>query len=146
VANERDRERAAKRGGGRSPVPIDLVAAETAFRHDAGRAERPDELFDRRFALTLLRHALVRLDAEQERAGRGELYRLLRPSLTPQGGDGGYAAIGAEAGMTEGAVKVAVHRLRRRLGAIMREEVARTLDDATKVEDELRHLMVAMAG
>jgi len=145
-ANARDRERAQKRGGGRAPLPISADAAETLYAPEPADPRTPEREFERRWALTLLDRVLQRLGAEQARAGKQAEFTALRPWLTAGGGEGGYAALADQLGRSEGALKVAVHRLRRRYGELLREEVAGTLDDPAEVEAELAALLEALAS
>jgi RNA polymerase sigma-70 factor (ECF subfamily) len=143
-ANARDRERAKKRGGGRLPLRIDADAAETLYAPEPADPRTPDREFERRWALTVLARALERLAGEQARAGKQPEFEALRPWLVGGGAEGGYARLAGALGRHEGALKVAVHRLRRRYGELLREEVAGTLDDPGQVEAELAALMEAL--
>jgi RNA polymerase sigma factor (sigma-70 family) len=144
LANERDRARALKRGGGREPIPIDALDAESRYRREPVDAMTPERLFDRRWALTLLDQVLQRLGEEMARAGKAVWFDRLKPALLGARGSDPYGQIAAELGMTEGAVKVAVHRLRQRYRALLNEEIARTVDDPGQVEDEIRDLFAAV--
>lgn len=139
VGNERERAAALKRGGGRVPVALDDVESWCA----ASRGDDPAASFERRWALDLLQRALGRLAEEQRHAGRGEIFAVLRDQLTADGTDASYAELGERAGLTVGAVKVAVHRLRRRYGELLRAEIASTVEDAALVDEELRDLRTA---
>ncbi len=134
------RAAAQKRGGGVSLQSLDLDDAESRYRLEADPAASPDRLFARRWALELLAHARRRLDAELAAASNPERSRRLARFLTSSGG-ARYREVAAELGMTESAVKVAVHRLRRRFGALLREEVAETVEDEARIDDELRFLL-----
>jgi RNA polymerase sigma-70 factor (ECF subfamily) len=124
--NERDRERALKRGGGRRPLPL-------------------QGLFERAWVRAVLDRALERLQAQSEGELQADRFARLRPFLTGDGPDATYAEIAREWGVGEPAVRVAVHRLRRRFGAALREEVGSTVEDPRDVEAEIRHLL-AVAG
>jgi RNA polymerase sigma factor (sigma-70 family) len=130
---------AQKRGGGRRALDFDLQEAE-AILADAD-AEDPARAYDRAWTVALLEAALGRLRNEQVSRGRGEVFDLLKPRL---GGDG-TAPLDTEAlaasGLSTGAVKVAVHRLRKRFGELVREEISRTVEGPEAVEDELRSLL-----
>jgi RNA polymerase sigma factor (sigma-70 family) len=145
LADCRDRDRAAKRGGGAAPVPIDRVDAEGRYSAESVNDRTPERLFDRRWATGLLENAVARLEAESTAAGKAALVSHLLPTLTGGRGDIPLAAIAAELGMTEGAVKMAASRLRKRYGEILREEIARTVADPADVEDEVRALFAALA-
>jgi RNA polymerase sigma-70 factor (ECF subfamily) len=146
LADCRDRDRAAKRGGGRLAVPFDRLAAEGRYASEPASAMTAERLFERRWATSLLEHALARLEAESTAAGKGVLMSRLLPTLTGGRGEVPLATIAAELGMTEGAVKMATSRLRRRYGELLREEIAGTLSDPADVEEEVRDLFAALAG
>ena len=127
------------------PIPIDRVDAEGRYSAEPVNDWTPERLFDRRWATGLLEHAVARLEAESTAAGKSALVSHLLPTLTGGRGDIPLAAIAAELGMTEGAVKMAASRLRKRYGEILREEIARTVADPADVEDEVRALFAALA-
>jgi DNA-directed RNA polymerase specialized sigma24 family protein len=143
LANERDRERALRRGGGRPTLSLDFDAGESRYGLEPADEATPERIFDRRWALTLLDRAFARLRDEYGLAGKGDLFEALRPALA---GDRGapYVEVAARLGMTEGAVKVAAHRLRSRCGEVIRAEIAETVGSAEEVEDELRQLFAAL--
>ena len=105
----------------------------------------PERLFERRWALTLLERVLDGLGAEMAKGDKAMLFDRLGPALMASGEAAPYAEIAAELGMTEGAVKVAAHRLRRRFGELIRSEVGRTVDRAEGVDGEIRDLFAALA-
>jgi RNA polymerase sigma-70 factor (ECF subfamily) len=146
LADCRDRDRAAKRGGGRVAVLFDRLAAEGRYTGEPASTMTAERLFERRWATRLLEHAVARLEAESTAAGKGVLVSRLLPTLTGGRGEVPLAAIAAELGMTEGAVKMAASRLRKRYGEILREEIGRTVDDPADVEEEVRDLFAALAG
>src|SRR5262249_52474627 len=126
ILNESRKARAQKRGGGASPVPLDTRVAEAL----CGRPdESPERVFERAWALTLLSHALNRLRADYERSGKKELFETLKPVLTGEDDLTGYAELAPSLGMTEPALKVAVHRLRNRYQAALRDEISNTVMD-----------------
>jgi len=142
VANERDWARAEKRGGGRLPVPLD--DAESRFVREPRHDLTPETLFERQWALALLQRVEDRLRREAGESGKAEQFDLLKSCLIPGGADTGYRALACDLGMTEGALKVAVHRLRRRFRDLLREEIADTVDDPGQVRDELAVLLAAL--
>jgi RNA polymerase sigma-70 factor (ECF subfamily) len=146
LANQRDHERAAKRGGGRAPVPIDRLEAEGRYGREPFHELTPERLFALRWALDLLERALGRLEAEAAGAGQAAFFARLRPALTGGGGSEPYAAVAQEIGMTEGAVKMAAMRLRHRYRDLLRSEIARTVADPADVDDEVRDLFAALTG
>jgi RNA polymerase sigma-70 factor (ECF subfamily) len=142
LSNEWDRERAVKRGGGRV-VSIDTPQVESRYAREPSHEATPERLFDRRWALTVIDRALERLCEECGRAGRGELFAILKGALA---GDRGqpYSDLAARLGMTEGAVKVAVSRLRGRCRELIRDEIAQTVGSAEEIDDELRQLFASL--
>jgi RNA polymerase sigma factor (sigma-70 family) len=141
VINEYERSTAARRGGGHLHFALDFDDAERGYAVDARRAETPDRLFDKKWALITLERAMHRLRDEYDSTGKRELARELMPYLTDTGGLPLYRDVGARLQMSEGAVKVAVHRLRQRYGAILRAEIAETVAGEEQVEAELRELL-----
>jgi DNA-directed RNA polymerase specialized sigma24 family protein len=145
LADCRDRDHAAKRGGHRTPIPIDRLAAEERYSAEPADLLTAERLFERRWATSLLDHAVARLEVESIAAGKADLVSHLLPTLTGGRGEVPLANIAAELGMTAGAVKMAASRLRRRYGEILREEIARTVADPADVEREIRDLFAALA-
>jgi DNA-directed RNA polymerase specialized sigma24 family protein len=147
LANERDRAAAAKRGGGRAMISIDVRDAEGRYTAEPCHALTPQKLFDRRWAGALLEGVLAALRKEYEDAGKAELFDVLKKFLA--GGDEGAGPqrdAAEAAGLTPGAMKAAVHRLRKRYKALLREHVAMTLDDPADIDDEIRDLFEALAA
>src|SRR5262249_24646609 len=138
--------RALKRGGDRQFVPIDFRDADGRYGGEPAHDATPERLFERRWALALLEQVLARLRGEYEAGGKGRLFERLKGHLTGDGGAVPHARAAAELGLSEGAVKVAVHRLRRRYRELLREEIARTLDDPGRVDEEIRDLFAALGG
>ena len=143
LANQRDYEQRKKRGGGRRFVPID---AEGRLGAVAAQGLTPEALFDRKWAVALLERVLERLAAEMERAGRSALFDRLKPVLLGESQAPSYASVGEQLALTEGAVKVAAHRLRTRYREILRDEIGQTVADPADVDDEIRELFRALAG
>lgn len=146
LANKRDRARAKKRGGGRHVLPLDFDAGEDRLSREPTHHATPEKIFERRWALALLETVLARLREEFQAGGKRELFERLKGSLAGQGDAGGYANIAAELGMTEGAIKVAVHRLRRRYRELLRDEIAQTVADPADVDEEIRDLFAALSA
>ena len=145
VANEWDKSMALKRGGGTVIVPLDASEEGREFHIEPIESETPEDAFARSWALAVLEKVLGRLSAEMETAGRSVRFQGLRQFLTAPA-TRSYAQVAGELGMTESAVKVAVHRLRRRYGVLLREEVSHTVQTPQEVEDEIRYLMDALSG
>jgi len=145
ASNVWDREHAKKRGGETPPISIDAAEAEHGYRLEPFHEETPERIFDRRWARTLLEASLDRLREETKGSGGAARYDLLVPFV---GGDApsGYREVAEELQMTEAATRVTVHRMRRRLRAILRDEVARTVQEEAQVDDELRHLFSVLGA
>ncbi len=146
LANERDRAGAVKRGGRAAIVSLELENAEGRYSLEPPDQETPETIFERRWATTLLERTLSRLAREFESAGRKPLFDRLEGCLTGDGEAAPYARLAADLGMSEGAVKVAVHRLRKRFGALLREEIGETVATPAEVDDEIRELFRALGG
>ena len=137
LANEHDRATAKKRGGGRTVVPLEDL--EARYAREPADTLTPERIFERQWALTLLEQVLVRLQREMAAQGKAALFDALKDSLAGGPADG-YAATADRLGMTEGAVKTAAHRLRRRYRELLREEIAKTVAGPDEVEEEIRYL------
>jgi RNA polymerase sigma factor (sigma-70 family) len=144
LVNEWKRGQTQKRGGGQNPVPLDLALAENLYSAESSATRTPENAFERRWAFTLLESVLGRLQAEYAASERCNLFACLRDYLSSEGPPRSQEAIATELGMSEGAVKQAVHRLRRRYRESLREEIAHTVATAGDVEDELRHLIALL--
>lgn len=144
LANVWDRAQTVRRGGGVRPLALDEASAEAQYQL-AGEGLPPESLFDRQWALSLIEIARRGLEAELTSAGKGDFYRLAAPLVWDDPSARGYGELAAECGLSEGALRVAVHRLRHRFGERLRAEVARTVEDPAEVPTELRHL-IAVAG
>lgn len=145
LANEWDRATALKRGGGCALIPLEEVDAESRFLADPAPLE-PEAGFERSWAFAVLEHAMRGLESELRAAGKDSLFETLRPHLQGDRNGRPYSEIGAELGMTEGAVKVAVHRLRQRYGELLRAEVARTVGSEAEIAEELHHLITIVSA
>jgi RNA polymerase sigma factor (sigma-70 family) len=146
LANEWDKARAQKRGGGKILIPIDAASVESSCGFEPADQLTADKIYERRWALTLLDQVLKRLRREFVRDGKEKIFDQLKPTLTESSRDVGYAEIAARLGSTEGAIKVAVHRLRQRYRELLRAEIADTVATASDVDDEIRNLFAALAG
>jgi len=144
VDNQARRQRAERRGGGTTTWSFD--AAEARYAGEPAHQSSPERLFERRWAEALLARASSRLREEYAARNRSALLTALEPALL--GGDTAvrHAAVAALLGTTEGAVKVALHRLRARMRELVRDEVAQTLTDPLAVDDELAQLFAALSG
>lgn len=143
--NQHDRKNALKRGGGRVAISLDDESAEVLYALEAAQGETPETAFERRWAALLVRRVLDELGREFGQRGRAVLFTALRPLLTGEPDATDYERIGGQLGMEAGAVKVALHRARRRFGELLRSEVAHTVSRPDDVEAEIRHLLAAIA-
>jgi RNA polymerase sigma-70 factor (ECF subfamily) len=145
LSNRRVYERALKRGGGRRLLSIDQPDAEDRLRREPFHEVTPERVFLRRWAATLLDRVLLQLQSEADAKGKSRLFDQIKPALLGSGLTVRYTQISAELGIPESTVKVAVHRYRTRYRELLREEIARTVDDPTEVEEEISTLIDALA-
>jgi RNA polymerase sigma factor (sigma-70 family) len=138
VADEEDRSRAHKRGGG-ALVPLAFSSGEERYQREPSHDETPERIFERRWAFSVLDRVVERLRSEFVQHGRPEHFERLKVFLLGQS-DAPYAALAREMNTSEGALKVAIHRLRKRYRELFRQEIADTVVDPSDVEAELRHL------
>ena len=143
LAHQREARRRLKRGGG--VQNISLNETEACSVPDAGVLS-PDAAFDRQWALTVVAHALAALRRECAAEGRADFFELVKPWLTGDAAHGDQAALAAGCGLNANALKVAVHRLKRRFRQLLKAEVAGTLDDPALVEAEMRALFAALGN
>ncbi len=144
LADELAREQAKKRGGGQTLVFLDAQSAEQRYGLEPVEPMDPDKLFERRWALTLLDRVLERLEAEFRVGGKSQLFERLRDFLLGNR-EATYQEAGARLGMSEGAIKVAVHRMRQRYRELFLEEVAQTVADPAEAEEEMRRVFAAVS-
>ena len=143
LANDWERTHAVKRGGGQTILSLDRDSAESRFRLEPSHDLTPDRHFEHQWALTLLDQILGDLRAEYHADGKGALFEGLKAVLT--GEPASYADVAAKLQRSEGAIKVAAHRLRHRYRELIRARIAETVS-AEDVEDELRHLLAVLSG
>lgn len=146
LANEWDKQQTLKRGGQRQIISLDEIIGEDHYVHEPIETLTPEMLFERSWAFTLLKRVLVRLKQEYTAMGKQMLFARLEPELTREVTPGVYATLAAELNMSEGAVKVALHRLRRRFGELLRSEIAHTVSGPAEVDEEIRHLFAAFSA
>jgi RNA polymerase sigma factor (sigma-70 family) len=144
LANQRDHERAKKRGGPKVAISIDGLSAEGRYRCEPAHQLTAERLFEKQWALTLLDRVIERLEAEMSQAGKARQFAALKPALLGGAARAPFAQIGAELGISEDAARAAAHRLRRRYRDLLRNEVARTVDDPAQVEEEIAALFSAL--
>ncbi|MGO4884358.1 MAG: RNA polymerase sigma factor [Bryobacteraceae bacterium] len=143
VADEADRHRAHKRGGG-VLVPLGFSSGEERYQREPAHDETPERIFERRWALSMLDRVVERLRNEFVQHGRPEHFERLKVFLLGQS-DAPYAGLAREMNTSEGALKVAIHRLRKRYRDLFRQEIADTVADPAAVESELRYLAAVLS-
>ena len=146
LGDERDRANAEKRGSGLEPVPLDAHATDSGLGVSAPAAPETELAFDRQWALTLISRALEIVGGELRDAGKSAHFDALKPWLTGDGPALSQAETARTLGMSEGATKVAIHRLRQRFRGAVKGEIAQTVRDAADVDDELRHLLAVLVA
>jgi RNA polymerase sigma factor (sigma-70 family) len=146
LANEWDRANRQKRGGGATPLSLDWQDADTRYQINPADNLSPDKLYDRAWAVTVLERVITRLRDENSAEGKAKLYGQLKAFLMVGKSDIPYAQAAAALELSEGAVRVAVHRLRRRYRELLREEIAQTLADPAQADEEMQVLFSALAG
>jgi RNA polymerase sigma-70 factor (ECF subfamily) len=144
VADEEDRNRAQKRGGG-ALLPLEFSSGEERYQREPAHDETPERIFERRWALSVLDRVVEKLRDEFVRHGRAEHFERLKVFLLGRS-DAPYAALAHELNTSEGALKVAIHRLRKRYRELFRQEIADTVADPAEVESELRFLAAVLTG
>jgi len=144
LAHQRERAAAQKRGGGQPLESLDLSGAEERYAAPPASPATPEALYDRGWALTLLDAVLRELREEYGGKGKATLFDALQPHLTGADDGASYAETAARLNMTEGNVKISVHRLRRRLGLLLRSQVAQTVQSETDIDEEIRYLMACV--
>jgi RNA polymerase sigma factor (sigma-70 family) len=145
LANEWDRANRQKRGGGATLLSLDWQSADERYHIDPADNLGPDKLYDRTWAVTLLERVITRLRNECAAEGKAQLFQHLRAFLMLGADAIPYAQAAAELGLSEGAVRTSVHRLRRRYRELLREDVAQTLTESGQIEEEIRALLNAFS-
>jgi RNA polymerase sigma-70 factor (ECF subfamily) len=141
LMNEWDKVRSQKRGGGHILISLDAELAENRYRAEPAGALPADEIYERRWALTLLEQAMARLRASYVETGREAEFGHLKTYLTADRGEVSYCGIAAALEMSEGAARVALHRLRKRFRQFFREEIAGTVSNPGEVDEEVRYVV-----
>lgn len=136
--------RAQKRGGGRVPLSLSFETAEARYHREPSGGLTPEDFYDRQWALTLLETIVERLQSEFHEAGRAALFAQLKQFLIGREATQRYAEVAAELQMSEGAIRMAVTRMRRRYRELLRDEIAQTVDSPEAIEDEIRNLFAAL--
>jgi DNA-directed RNA polymerase specialized sigma24 family protein len=146
LANEWDKATRQKRGGGAQHLSLDWQEADKRFHLEPVDSASPDRIFDREWALALLERVIGFLKDECDRDGKAQLFEQARGYLMVSAEAIPYPEAAVRLGMDEGAVRVAVHRLRKRYRELLRAEVAQTLTDPQQISEELRSLQAALAA
>ncbi len=141
LSKERDKAQALKRGGQARVISLDGQDAEARYRFEPVDRLTPEDVFERRWALTTIERVLGKLREEFSEAGKEEEFQSLKGYLTGEEPKIPYQNAAEELGISEGAVKASVHRLRQRFGRQLRQEIAETVADPQEVDDEVRHLL-----
>ncbi len=144
--NQHDRVTALKRGGGREIFSLEEHTAEGRYAREPAAGLSPEQVYEKRWAATLLERVLARLRAEFAQAERLELFDQLKPHLWGEDEATPYAQLAARFNMTVSAIKVTVHRLRRRYREVLREEIAHTVADPAEIDGEIQYLMRVMSA
>ncbi len=145
LCNQRAHERALKRGGGRFLISIDQLKAEDRLRLEPFHEMTPEKTFIRQWALTMLDRVMAALQAEASVKGKTEVFEEVRPVLLGREAVPSYAQLSAKLGLSETTLKVTVHRYRTRYRRLLRDEIARTVDDPADIEQEITTLIEALA-
>lgn len=141
LANERDWQQAAKRGGGKVLISLDDdQSKEDRYLREPASDLTPEKIYESQWAATVLEQGRARLREEYSAEGKGPIFDRLEIYLAQQPDSGDYEAVATELGMKSGTVAVTVHRLRQRYGEQIRAEIARTVARPEEIEDEMRHL------
>jgi RNA polymerase sigma-70 factor (ECF subfamily) len=146
LCDEVDRRQALKRGGPHAPLPFEIRDGEEIYRREPSHNETPERIFERRWALALLERVLARLREEFVDSGKSAHFERLKVFLLRQRGDVPYAELARELQTTEGALKVAIHRLRIGYRDVLRAEIAETVTDPGEIDGEIRYLVAVLAG
>jgi len=145
LADERAKLQTQKRGGGHEILSLDLIAAEQRFDLEPANDATPDKAFDRQWAAALLNEVLNRLEDAYRREGKLSLFIELKQTLMGTRESQPYAVLGQRLSMNEGAIRAAVHRLRKRYRELLRAEIANTVSSPEEVNEELRYLFKVSA-
>ena len=145
LANEWDRANALKRGGGQIAISLDLVEAERWYAPAAMDETNPQSLFERRWALSLLEHVMVKLRSEFAAGGRDDLFESISAFLNAESDETRYAELAGRLGLSDGALRTAVYRMRRRYRKLLRAEIAETVSTPEQTDDEIRFLLTTLS-
>jgi RNA polymerase sigma-70 factor (ECF subfamily) len=144
LLNAWDRKHAQKRGGWVRHESLDVDPEESFIHFEPSTHETPERIFEHRWAVALVERVIEGLRAEQARAGKAETFEVLLPLMCSERQEHSYEEMSASTGSTPGAMRVAVHRLRRRFRALLVAEIAGTVSDPSQVDDELNYLLTVL--
>ncbi|HEY1784586.1 MAG TPA: sigma-70 family RNA polymerase sigma factor [Pirellulales bacterium] len=145
LAKEWDRSHALKRGGGRIHIPLDGQWAESRYLAEPTDALDPERIFERRWAATLLEQSLHRLRGEFERSGRGNEFEQLKEFLAAERGSIPYDKIATALGISTGAARVQLHRMRKRFRDLFRDQIAETVSNSDELDEEVRYVLTVLS-
>ena len=145
LSDERDHAHAQKRGGGRKLLSLDFQEAESQYHLEPADRLSPEKLFEKSWALTVLEKTMVSLRADSARRGKEDVFDHLKVYLTTEKDEIPYRDMATELDMTEGSIRVAVHRLRRQYRKLLRDEIAQTVADEDQIDEEMGCLFAALA-
>ena len=146
LANERERARTQRRGGGRQLVPLEVENAETRYASEPADHRTPEAMYERRWAFAVLERTMAELRREYAAGEKADLFQALQGFLPGGQGSVSRSELATQRGVSVGAIDVAVHRLKKRFGALLREQVAQTVSSDTEVDEELRYLISLLSG
>lgn len=146
LTNEWRKTQATKRGGGGKLLSLDFSAGDSKLNFETGHDWTAERIFERNWGITLLEHVLARLRDEYAAAGKEKMFAALRPFISSNRDESSFATVGEQLKMTEGAAKVAAHRLRKRYRELLRAELAQTVADPADVDAEIAWLFQAVGG
>jgi RNA polymerase sigma-70 factor (ECF subfamily) len=146
LVQEWEKSRAKKRGGGNELFSLDLAQAENRYDLEPSSSDTPDKDFDKKWAVALLDSVMAQLEAKFTSDGKTELFTALKQTLTGSRESQPYAELSQKLGMSEAAIKVTVHRLRKRYRELLQSEIANTVSSPEEIKEEMRHLFAALSA
>ncbi len=144
LLHEVEKSQTLKRGGGIRTLSMDAEGAEIRYKLEPVDTLTPDQIFERRWGLTMMERAMERLEVETASGSNPAQFEQLKGYVTGAGAETSYREVAEQIGMTEGAIKTAVHRMRTRYGRLLREEIGETVADPSEIDDEVRHLLAVV--
>ena len=145
MANEHHRAQCKKRGGQQTIVSLSGPETETRYRAEPADDMTPEKAFERRWAITLLNQVLMRLEAEFAESGKAQMFAELKIFLTGEKSEIPATELSRRLGLSEGALRTAVYRLRKRYRELLRQEIGRTVERAEEIDEEIRQLFATVS-